>query len=196
MRKIRIFEHVSLDGVISPGDRGEYSAEFAHGGWTAPYRSPPGAAMVLEAQGPNFDLLLGRTTYDLWAGYWPKAGNFPMAVRLNAATKYVATHRPDNLTWGPVGALGDDVLAGVQELKAQDGPDLIVWGSATLAAELMRQGMADELVLIVYPVLLGRGLRFFAEDAAPRELSLVSSQATSTGLHFNTYRCVGPMRTA
>lgn len=196
MRKIRIFEHVSLDGVISPGDRGEYSAEFANGGWTAPYRSPAGAAMVLEAQGPGFDLLLGRTTYDLWAGYWPQAGNFPMANQLNAATKYVATHRPDSLTWGPLGALGDDAVAGIQKLKAQDGPDLIVWGSATLAAELMRQGMVDEVVLIVYPVLLGRGLRFFAQDAAPCELSLVSSHATSTGLHLNTYRCVGPLRTA
>lgn len=195
MRRIRVFEHVSLDGVISPGDPGEYSAEFAHGGWTAPYRSPAGAAMVLEAQGPNFDLLLGRATYDLWAGYWPKAGNFPMAVRLNAATKYVATHRTDSLTWGPVGALGDDVLAGIHKLKTQEGPDIIVWGSATLAAELMRQRMVDELVLIVYPVLLGRGLRFFAQDAAPCELALVSSQTTTTGLHLNTYRCVGSLRT-
>jgi dihydrofolate reductase len=196
MRKIRIFEHVSLDGVISPGDRGEYSAEFAHGGWTAPYRSPAGAAMVLEAQGPSFDLLLGRRTYDLWAGYWPHAGSHPMADRLNAATKYVATHRPDSLTWGPVVHLGTDVMAGIRSLQTQDGPDLIVWGSATLAAELMRQGVVDELVLIVYPVLLGRGLRFFAEDAAPCELSLLSSQATPTGLLFNTYRFVGPMRTA
>ena len=196
MRKIRIFEHVSLDGVISPGDRGEFGAEFAHGGWTAPYRSPEGAAMVLEAQGARFDLLLGRNTYDLWAGYWPQAGSFPMADRLNAATKYVATHRPDSLTWGPVGTLGDEVMVGIRDLKARDGPDLIVWGSATLAASLMRQGLVDEMVLIVYPVLLGRGLRYFAEDAAPCELALGSSQATSTGLQLNTYRCVGPMRTA
>jgi dihydrofolate reductase len=196
MRKIRIFEHVSLDGVISPGDRGEYSAEFADGGWTAPYRSPEGSAMVLEAQGARFDLLLGRNTYDLWAGYWPHAGSFPMADRLNAATKYVATHRPDSLTWGPVGPLGDEVMSGIGNLKAQDGPDLIVWGSAMLAASLMRQGLVNELVLIVYPVLLGRGLRYFAEDAAPCEFVLTSSQATNTGLHLNTYRCVGPMRTA
>jgi dihydrofolate reductase len=196
MRRVRVFEHVSLDGVISPGNRGEYSAEYAHGGWTAPYRSPEGAGMVLDAQGPNFDLLLGRHTYDLWAAYWPKAGSFPMAEKLNAATKYVATHRPDSLTWGPVGTLGHEVFAGIQSLKAQEGPDLIVWGSATLAAELLRQGLVDELVLIVYPVLLGRGLRFFAQHAAPYELSLVSSQATSTGLHLNTYRCVGPLQTA
>jgi dihydrofolate reductase len=196
MRKIQVFEHVSLDGVISPGNRGEYSAEFAHGGWTAPYRGPEGAAMVLEAQGARFDLLLGRNTYDLWAGYWPQAGSFPMADRFNAATKYVATHRPNSLTWGPVGPLGDEVMAGIRNLKALDGPPLIVWGSATLAASLMRQGLVDELVLIVYPVLLGRGLRYFAEDAAPCELALVSSQTTTSGLQLNTYRCVGPMRTA
>jgi dihydrofolate reductase len=152
--------------------------------------------VVLEAQGARFDLLLGRNTYDLWAGYWPQAGSFPMADRLNAATKYVATHRPDSLTWGPVGTLGDEVMTGIRNLKAQDGPDLIVWGSATLAASLMRLGLVDELVLIVYPVLLGRGLRYFAEDAAPCELALVSSQATTTGLQLNTYHCVGPMRTA
>jgi dihydrofolate reductase len=152
--------------------------------------------VVLEAQGARFDLLLGRNTYDLWAGYWPQAGSFPMADRLNAATKYVATHRPDSLTWGPVGTLGDEVMTGIRNLKAQDGPDLIVWGSATLAASLMRLGLVDELVLIVYPVLLGRGLRYFAEGAAPCELALVSSQATTTGLQLNTYHCVGPMRTA
>lgn len=196
MRKIRIFEHVSLDGVISPGERGEYGDDFAHGGWTAPYRSPGGAALVLEAQGPRFDLLLGRRTYDLWAGYWPKAGRSPMADPLNAATKYVATHRPETLTWGPVGNLGADAMAGIRAVKDQEGPDLIVWGSATLASALLGQGLVDELVLIVYPVLLGRGLRFFPDSAAPRELALVSSKATPTGLLFNTYRCVGPLRGA
>jgi dihydrofolate reductase len=94
MRKIRIFEHMSLDGVISPGGPNEDS-EYAHGGWTAPYRSAAGAEAVAEAQGKGFDLLLGRRTYDLWAGFWPKVKGGPFADSLNAATKYVATHRPD-----------------------------------------------------------------------------------------------------
>ena len=68
MRKIRIFEHISLDGVISPGGRGEYGDDYAHGGWTAPYRTPAGLEAVIEAQGSSFDLLLGRRTYDIWAG--------------------------------------------------------------------------------------------------------------------------------
>ena len=191
MRKIRIFEHVSLDGVISPpGD-----SDFAHGGWSAPYRTPAGAAALAEAQGTSFDLLLGRRTYDLWAGFWPKVKGGPFADGLNAATKYVATHRPESLGWGPVGDLGTDVMAGVRRIKSKDGPDLIVWGSSTLTSVLLEQGLVDEVVLIVYPVLLGRGKRFFSDSADPRELALVSTKATSTGVLRNIYRHVGSLRT-
>ena len=195
MRKIRIFEHTSLDGVISPGGPGEYSNAYAHGGWMAPYRSPAGLAAVLEAQGASLDLLLGRRTYDLWSGYWPKAGNSPMADRLNAATKYVATHRPDSLAWGPVKDLGTDILGSVRGLKSTDGPDLIVWGSSTLTSVLLDQGLADEVVLLVYPVLLGRGKRFFSDSADPRELAFVSTKALPTGVLINTYQHVGALRT-
>ena len=191
MRKIRIFEHISLDGVIRPADGRR--RDYAHGGWTAPYRSPAGLAAVVEAQGTSFDLLLGRRTYDIWAGYWPKAGNSPMADGLNAATKYVATHRPDSLGWGPVEDLGADIMEGVRGVKSKDGPDLIVWGSSTLTSVLLEQGLVDEVVLLVYPVLLGRGKRFFSDSADPRELALVSTKATSTGVLMNTYRHVGSL---
>ena len=195
MRKIRIFEHTSLDGVISPGTPGEYGDGFAHGGWMAAYRTPAGLEAVLEAQGGSFDLLLGRRTYDLWAGFWPKAGNSPMADCLNAATKYVATHRPDSLGWGPVKDLGADIIESVRGLKAKDGPDLIVWGSSTLTSVLLGQGLVDEVVLAVYPVLLGRGKRFFSDSADPRELAFVSTKATPTGVLLNSYRHVGALRT-
>lgn len=189
MRKIRIFEHISLDGVIEHEDGYEYGA------WTAPYRSPAGLAAVLEAQGPSFDLLLGRHTYDLWTGYWPKAGDSPMANRLNAATKYVATHRPDSLTWGPVKALGADIVETLGSLKSNDGPDLIVWGSSTLTSVLLGEGLVDEVVLIVYPILLGRGKRLLSETVDARQLAYVSTKSTPTGLNLNTYRYVGPLRT-
>jgi dihydrofolate reductase len=188
MRKIRIFEHISLDGVIEHGE------DYAHGEWTAPYRSPAGLATVIEAHGTGFDLLLGRRTYDIWAGFWPKAGNSPMADALNAATKYVATHKPDSLGWGPVGDLGADIMEGVRGVKSKDGPDLIVWGSSTLTSVLLEQGLVDEVLLIVYPVLLGRGKRFFSDSADPRELALVSTKATSSGVLMNTYRHVGSLR--
>ncbi|MEI9999779.1 MAG: dihydrofolate reductase family protein [Verrucomicrobiota bacterium] len=185
MRKIRIMEHVSLDGVISPpGD-----SNFAQGGWSAPYRTPAGAAALAEAQGTSFDLLLGRRTYDQWADFWPKVKGGPFADGLNTATKYVATHRPESLGWGPVEDLGTDVMAGVRRITSTDGPDLIVWGSSTLTSVLL-QGLVDEVVLVVYPVLLGQGKRFFSDSADPRELAFVSTKLTLTGVLINTYRHV------
>ena len=195
MRKLKIIEHISLDGVISPGRPGEYGDEYAHGGWTAPYRSPAGAAAVAEAQGTGFDLLLGRRTYDLWAGFWPKVKGGPFADSLNAATKYVATHRPESLGWGPVRDLGTDVMAGVRRVKAADGPDLIVWGSSTLTSVLLDQGLVDEVVLAVYPLLLGRGKRFFSDSVDPRELALVNTQAFSSGIVLSAYKVAGPLKT-
>jgi dihydrofolate reductase len=188
MRKIRIFEHISLDGVVEQEDGYEYSA------WTAPYRSPAGLQAVLEAQGTGFDLLLGRRTYDMWSSYWPKAGSSPMADALNAATKYVATHRPETLGWGPVKDLGADIIEGVRGLKSHGGPDLIMWGSSTLTSPLLDQGLVDELVLIVYPVLLGRGKRVLADTVNARELAFVSTKTTPTGVLLNTYRHVGSLR--
>jgi dihydrofolate reductase len=194
MRKIRIIEHISLDGVISPGGRNEDS-DYAHGGWTAPYRTAAGAEAVAEAQGKSFDLLLGRRTYDLWASFWPTVKTGPFAARLNAATKYVATHRPDSLGWGPVEDLGTDIMAGVRRVRSKDGPDLLVCGSSTLTPVLLKHGLVDDVVLIVYPVLLGPGKRVFSESADPRELALVSTKATSTGVLINTYRHVRSLRT-
>jgi dihydrofolate reductase len=195
MRKIRIIEHISLDGVIqAPGGRNE-DGDYAHGGWTARYGSADGGEAVAEAQGTRFDLLLGRRTYDIFAGHWPKAGKGRLADGLNAATKYVATHRPESLGWGPVEGLGADIVEGVRRVKTKDGPDLIVWGSSTLTSVLLEQGLVDEVVLLAYPVLLGLGKRFFSDSADPRELALVSTKATPTGVLINTYRHVGSLRT-
>jgi dihydrofolate reductase len=195
MRTLKIFEHISLDGMISPGRPGEYGDDYANGGWTAPYRSPAGAAALAEAQGTGFDLLLGRRTYDLWADYWPKIKGGPFADALNAATKYVATHRPESIGWGPVGDLGTDVMAGIRRVKSTDGPDLIVWGSSTLTSALLEHGLVDEVVLAVYPILLGRGKRFFSDSVDPRELALVSTQGFPTGNIISTYKFVGPLKT-
>jgi dihydrofolate reductase len=195
MRTLKIFEHISLDGMISPGRPGEYGDDYANGGWTAPYRSPAGAAALAEAQGTGFDLLLGRRTYDLWADYWPKIKGGPFADALNAATKYVATHRPESIGWGPVGDLGTDVMAGIRRVKSTDGPDLIVWGSSTLTSALLEHGLVDEVVLAVYPILLGRGKRFFSDSVDPRELALASTQGFPTGNIISTYKFVGPLKT-
>jgi dihydrofolate reductase len=197
MRKIRIIEQISLDGVIQgPGGRDEdRDGDYAHGGWAMPYFDTAIGDAIVVAQGRSFDLLLGRRTYDIFAGYWPKVENHPIADGLNAATKYVATHRPDSLGWGPVEDLGADIMEGVRGIKSEDGPDLIVWGSSTLTPVLLEQGLVDEVLLLVYPVLLGRGKRFFSDSADPRELALVSTKAAATGLLVNTYRHVGSLRT-
>ena len=118
-----------------------------------------------------------------------------MADRLNAATKYVATHRADSLGWRPAEGLGADIVAGIRRIKAKDGPDLIVWGSSTLTPVLLEHGLADEVLLLVFPVLLGTGKRLFAEGTPPRELKLVGTKAVSSGVIISTYRPSGPLRT-
>src|SRR5437764_7087144 len=137
MRKLKIFEHISLDGVIQHSTDGD---AFPYSGWTAPYRTPAGLDAIIAAQGKNFDLLLGRRTYDIWSDYWPKASG-PMADALNAATKFVATHRPESLEWGPFEPLGPDVVEDIRRIKSQAGPDLIVWGSSTLTSILLEHGL-------------------------------------------------------
>ena len=192
MRKLKLLEHISLDGIIQI--RGSDVDDYAHGDWTAPYRTPAGRDAVLAAHGEHFDLLLGRRTYDLWSGFWPKAPSSPMSDALNAATKYVATHRPESLAWGPFEGIGPNLVEDVRRLKSQAGRDLILWGSSTLTSTLLEHGLADEVLLIVYPVLLGTGKRFFAEGTPPRAFEFVRTQAMPSGILFNTYKIVGPLQ--
>jgi dihydrofolate reductase len=193
MRKIKIIEHISLDGVIQvSGEDGD----FPYDDWTAPYRTPAGREAIMAAHGGRFDLLLGRRTYDSWSGYWPKAPSSPIADGLNAATKYVVTHRPKSLEWGPFEGLGPDIVEDIRRIKSQDGPDLILSGSSTLTSTLLDHGLADEVVLVVYPVLLGTGKRFFAEGTPARSFELVSTKAMPSGIILTTYKYAGPLITA
>jgi dihydrofolate reductase len=141
-------------------------------------------------------LLLGRRTYDMWSGFWPKAPSSPMADGFNAATKYIVTHRPESLEWGPFEGLGPDIVEGIRRIKSQAGPDLILWGSSTLTSALLEHGLADEVMLVVYPVLLGTGKRFFAEGTPPRSFELVSTKAMPSGIILSTYKVAGPLKTA
>jgi dihydrofolate reductase len=195
MRTIRIIEHISLDGVIQgPGGPEEDPANgFNHGGWSFPHHSDEAGAAINAAQGKGFDLLLGRKTYDIFGGYWPKYKG-PMADSLNSARKYVATHRPESLAWGPAEGLGTDIVDGIGRVKAGNGPDLIVWGSSTLAPLLIAEGLADEVLLLVFPVLIGRGKRIYSDAVNPSELALVDSKTTSSGVILSRYRPAGPMR--
>jgi dihydrofolate reductase len=197
MRKLKIIEHISLDGVIQApgGPEEDSSGGFKYGGWSAPHDDPEGGKAIVAAHGEAFDLLLGRGTYDIWSRFWPTAPKNPMTDSINKATKYVATHRPKSLEWGPVEALGSDIVEGVRRTKAQNGPHLIVWGSSTLTPVLLEHGLADEVLLLVFPVLLGTGKRIFLDGTPPRELTLVSTKAASSGVIISTYKPSGPLRT-
>jgi dihydrofolate reductase len=191
MRKLKLFEHVSLDGVI------QHSADdnnFPYGDWTTPYRTPAGRDMVMAAYGERFDLLLGRRTYDLWSGYWPKASGHPLGDGINAATKYVVTRRPETLEWGPFEGVGPDLVEGIRRIKSQDGPDIVLSGSSTLISALLENGLAEEVLLVVYPVLLGVGKRFFAEGTSARSFELMSTNTTPTGIIFSQYKVLGPLK--
>lgn len=191
MRKLKIFEHISLDGVIQVS-RGD--GDFPYGDWTAPYRTPAGRDAVFALYGGSFDLLLGRRTYDAWSGFWPKAPSTPMSDALNAATKYVATHRPESLQWGPFEGLGPDIVEDIRRIKSHNGPDLILSGSSTLTSTLLEHGLADEVVLLVYPVLLGIGKRVFAEGTPPRAFEPAGTKALSSGIVINAYKPAGPLK--
>jgi len=192
MRKLKIIQHISLDGVIQHSADG---GDFPYSDWTLPYRSPAGREAIIAAQGESFDLLLGRRTYDIWSGFWPKAPSSPMSDGLNAATKFVATHRPESLEWGPFVGLGPDVVEGIRRIKSQDGPDLVLWGSSTLTSTLLEHGLAEELVLAVYPVLLGTGKRLFADGTPARSFELVGTTALPSGIVLGTYEVAGPLKT-
>ncbi len=192
MRKLTIIEHISLDGVIQHSSDDD---NFPYSDWTAPYRTPAGRDAMLAAYGESFDLLLGRRTYDIWSGFWPKAPSNPMGDRLNAAKKFIATHRPECLEWGPYEGIGPDIVEGVRRIKSQDGPGLVLSGSSTLTSTLLEHGLADEVLLAVYPVLLGTGKRFFAEGTPARSVELVRTQAFPSGIIFNAYKIVGPLKT-
>jgi dihydrofolate reductase len=192
MRILKIIEHISLDGVIQNSNDGD---DFPYPDWTAAYRTPAGAEAVGAAHGDTFDLLLGRRTYDIWAPFWPTIPS-PIANRINAATKYVATHNPASLDWGPAEAVGPDLVEGVRHLKSQDAPNLILSGSSTLISTLLDHDLVDEVLLIVYPVFLGTGKRFFTESTPPQTLQPTGTPTTTpSGLSIHTYKPAGPLKT-
>ncbi|TGP19211.1 MULTISPECIES: dihydrofolate reductase family protein [unclassified Mesorhizobium] len=196
MRKIIAATFVSLDGVMqAPGGPEEDPVGgFKFGGWTFHYFDEVAGAGLDELFSKPFALLLGRRTYDIFAAYWPYQKD-PIADAFNPATKYVATHRPDSLTWQNTQSLGPDVVARLRELKQEDGPDLLIQGSGNLIQTLLANGLIDEIRLMTFPLLLGKGKRLFGDDAMPAAFKLVRSQATSTGVVMATYERGGEIKT-
>ncbi len=201
MRKLIVREFLSLDGVIQgPGGPDEdTSGDFRLGGWVAPFRDE-GTSEDLEALlRQPFELLLGRRTYDIFSSYWPhvdeKSPAHDLATLFNRVRKHVATHRPDSLDWQQSHSLGSDLVSAVRALKVDAGPDLVTFGSGDMVRQLLRAGLVDELRLLIYPVVLGRGRRLFSEDLPPSAFSVAHSMSTPSGILFARYVPGGEVRT-
>ena len=190
MRKIIAITHLSLDGVMqSPGGPEEDpQGGFTHGGWGMLFDDDLVPKHLEKLMAGKFDLLLGRRTYDIWAGYWPgNADNF-IGQAFAKAVKYVVTGGSKPLPWKESVRVGGKVVEAIRKLKKTKGPDLHVWGSGHLLQTLIKARLVDEHRIWVYPVVLGYGKRLFEPGAPPHRLKLAESKAGSGGVVLNTYR--------
>ncbi len=196
MRKVVVGAFVSLDGVMQApgGPEEDPTGGFQFGGWTVPWWDEVMGEAMGESFSQPFDLLLGRKTYDIFAAHWPSTEEEPAAL-FNRVTKYVATSSTAPLPWVNSVRLEGDVPAAVAKLRAGDGPDLLTQGSSVLVQSLLAAGLDDELSLLVFPVVLGRGKRLIGEDAMPGAWELVSSSTATTGVIIARYQPAGPVRT-
>ena len=199
MRRIVVATFISLDGIMQApgGPQEDPTGGFTLGGWTAPHFDEALGASLGEIFGRPFDLLLGRKTYDIFAAHWPYVSdpNDPIAPVFNRITKYVASRSNPKLRWQNSQWLGPDVVASLKSLKAQDGPDLLVQGSSDLLQTLWKEGVVDELSVLLFPVVLGKGKRLFGGGAVPVGLKLLKSQSFPTGVIVASYRPDGAVRT-
>jgi dihydrofolate reductase len=199
MRRLAALTFVSLDGVMqAPGGPEEDPSEnFALGGWTVPYFDEDIGAAMTTQMGMPFDLLLGRKTYELFAGYWPKQDltSNPGAAALNAAKKYVVSTDSPELTWENSILVTGDVVTRIRALKSEDGPILQVHGSSNLLQTLLKEDLVDELWLKIFPVTIGNGKRLFDKGIAPAAYELFESRVSSNGVIIASYRRAGDIRT-
>lgn len=199
MRKIIVSAFTSLDGVMQApgGPQEDPTAGFTLGGWTAPHFDPALGAFMGEIFNRPFDLLLGRKTYDIFAAYWPfiTDPNHPIARAFNRTTKYVASRSDPKLAWQHSRWLGKDVVASLNKLKGENGRDLLVQGSSDLLQTLWQTSLVDELRVVIFPLVLGKGKRLFGAGAVPAGLKLVKSQSYPTGVIVAHYLPDGEVKT-
>ena len=191
--RVVVYEFMSLDGVVqAPGGAEEDTdGSFAHGGWSIPYFDPAVMGPAIgEGMGTAEALLFGRRTWQGMAAAWPERAGDPYADQMNAIEKYVAsrTLTEDDMTWKTTLLSPDNAVGDIATLRARDGGDLLIWGSASLVRTLLGDGLVDELNLMIEPILLGGGKGIFPEDGTARPMELVRSVATSTGVQVCTYR--------
>jgi dihydrofolate reductase len=194
MRRIISITQVTLDGVMQGpgGPEEDPSNGFTQGGWAMPFVDEAARKVIDETISGEFDLLLGRRTYQIWVGYWPHQDN-SIGKAFNKATKYVVTRTLDQLDWKKSRRIGGDVVDELRKVKSTDGPPLHLWGSNQLLQTLIAADLIDEYRLWVFPVIVGSGKRLFESGVPARGLSLVASQSTPSGILVATYRPAGPI---
>jgi len=196
--RLTLHTFLTLDGVMqAPGGAEEDpDGGFPYGGWSFPYDDDDFGAAVAGWFGHASAFLLGRKTYEIFSGYWPKVTDpdNPVASKLNALPKYVASTTLTSVDWNNSSLLGGDVAAEVAKLKERPGDELQVHGSGALAHTLIDNDLVDEYRLLYFPVHLGTGKKLFRDGAQAAALRLVSATTTSTGVIIATYQPDGPVR--
>jgi len=198
MRKIIAGAFISVDGVIQgPGGPHEDPAGgFAHQGWAAPHFDETLFGFLSEVfDKGDYDLLLGRRTYEIFAAHWPFHTEDAIGQAFARIRKYVVTSTPDLLTWQGSEALVGDPAETVAALKQGDGPDLLIQGSSQLYPPLLANRLIDRLFLVTMPVILGKGKRLFGDASAPTGLTLVDQRTAGTGAIVAVYERDGEVKT-
>ncbi len=192
--QIILTDFMSLDGVVQApgGPEEDQDGGFAHGGWSMRFFDPDAMGPVLDdVMKKAHALLFGRRTWQTMAAAWPERAGDPYADQMNAIKKYVVsrTLTEDDLTWNNTTLIpGDRALEDIAAVRAGDGGDVLIWGSASLVTTLLSEGLVDELNLMIEPILLGGGKRVFPDDGRARPLELVSTMTAGTGVLICTYR--------
>jgi len=197
MRKLVVNTFVTLDGVMqAPGGPEEDKDEdFKYGGWSFNYWDDQMGKTMDELMKQPFDLLLGRKTYGIFAAHWPRIENDPTADKLNSIKKYVVSKTLDKAEWNNSYLIKTDVVNEIKKLKEKQGAEIQVHGSSSLIQTLLKNDLADEFNIWVFPVTVGNGKRLFGEGTHAADWKLIQSKAASTGVLLNTYQPGGELKT-
>jgi dihydrofolate reductase len=197
MRKLVVTTFMTLDGVMQApgGPEEDPDGGFEHGGWSVGYWDERMGELALEIHLAAGGVLFGRRTYEILGSYWPRVGDDdPMAAKLNAVPKYVASRTLDTFEWANSSLLDGDVPDAVGRLKAEDGDPLLVIGSSGLIQTLIQHDLVDTFKVWTFPVVLGEGKRLFGDGAIPAGLELNDIQTSTTGVTVATYERAGEIK--
>jgi dihydrofolate reductase len=194
MRKLTGAVFVSLDGVMQAPGRPEEdpTSGFKLGGWAFPFWGESPFDNVITDE---YDLLLGKRTYDIFSAYWPFNRDNPIGEKFQRINKYVLTHSDEPLIWDNSHKLSGDTATAVADLKKSEGRNLLIQGSSTLYPPLLSARLIDRLILMTFPVVLGQGKRIFDGSESASTLKLIDQSVSSTGMIFASYEPAGNVKT-